>query len=56
MKTIHCRDAGFDCEQVVRGETEEEVINAATRHAKEVHGLEANPEMSRNIRGLIREE
>jgi predicted small metal-binding protein len=41
---------------VIRGKTEEEVMDAATRHNKEIHGQEADPEMARNMRGLIREE
>lgn len=56
MKTIHCRDAGFDCDGIVRGNTEEEVLLGAATHAKEVHGMEATPEMSRSLKGLIREE
>jgi predicted small metal-binding protein len=26
MKTINCKEAGFDCDHVVIGETEEEVM------------------------------
>lgn len=36
--TLACRDAGVDCPYVARGETEEEVLQDATKHVKEVHG------------------
>ena len=26
MKTINCREAGFDCDHIVKGETEEDVM------------------------------
>ena len=39
MKEMRCRDVGFDCEGVVTGETEYDVVREAAEHAKEVHGL-----------------
>lgn len=56
MKTLHCRDAGFDCDGIVRANSDEEVMEQATRHAREVHGVEATPEMQENLKILIREE
>ena len=38
-KVIRCSDVGFDCEGVVRAETEEEVLQMAAEHAKSVHGI-----------------
>jgi len=35
---LACRDAGVDCPYVSRGETEEEVLQDAGKHVKEVHG------------------
>jgi len=37
--TIACEDAGVTCPYVAQGETEEEVIQNATKHVKEVHGF-----------------
>jgi predicted small metal-binding protein len=57
MKTINCRQAGFDCDHVVRGETEEEVMKNGVEHAMKVHGMkeeDITPEMKQKIRGLIR--
>ena len=56
MKTLHCRDAGFDCEGVIRAGSDEEVLTQAAQHAREVHGVEATPEMQTNLKSLIREE
>lgn len=56
MKTLKCRDAGFDCDAVVRAETEQEVLEQAAAHAKEAHGVDVTPEMAQQIQGLIREE
>ena len=57
MKTINCREAGFDCDYIVRGETEEEVMKNGAEHAMKEHGMkeeDITPEMKQKIRGLIR--
>ncbi len=36
--TLACRDAGVDCPYVSKGETEEELLQDAGKHVKEVHG------------------
>lgn len=56
MKTLHCSDAGFDCDGVIQADTDQEVLSGATRHARDVHGVEATPEMTEQLRGLIRDE
>lgn len=43
MKTLHCRDAGFDCEGIIRAGTEEEVMTQAAKHALEVHDVKVTP-------------
>lgn len=42
-KTIRCRDLGFDCDAVVRAETEEDALRQVAEHAKAVHGIETVP-------------
>ena len=37
--TLACRDAGVDCDNVARGETEEEVLAEGLKHVKEAHGF-----------------
>jgi predicted small metal-binding protein len=39
-KVVHCRDVGFDCDGVVRAETEEEALAQVAAHVKAVHNLE----------------
>ena len=56
-KVVQCRDIGFDCEGVVRAETEEEVLAQAAQHAKMVHNLqEITPEVVKAVRSAIRDE
>jgi predicted small metal-binding protein len=57
MKTISCREAGFDCDHVVKGETEEDVMKNGAEHAMKVHGMkeeDITPELKQKIKGLIR--
>ena len=56
MKILHCRDAGFDCEGVIRANSEEEVLMLAAQHAQEVHGVSVTPEMAEQLRSLITDE
>ncbi len=56
MKVVHCRDVGFDCEGVVRAETEEEVLRQVAEHARTVHDVEVTPELAEQVKGLIRDE
>ena len=56
MKTIFCRDAGFDCDAVIRAETAQEVLNEATIHVKEVHGVTPSAEIAEDLALLIQEE
>ena len=57
MKTINCREAGFDCDYVVKGETEEEVMKNGIEHAKNARNMkeeDITPEIRQKIKGLIR--
>lgn len=57
MKVLRCRDVGFDCDGVMRGETEEEILKQAAEHAKSVHGLSQISEQAiEKIRALIHDE
>lgn len=56
MKTLHCRDAGFDCESVIKAATNEEVLSQAAVHAREVHGVTVTPELAVQLQTLIKEE
>lgn len=54
-KILHCRDAGFDCDAVVVGETLEEVMAQVSPHAADVHGVEVTPAMATQLTSLVRE-
>jgi predicted small metal-binding protein len=56
-KVVHCRDVGFDCDGVVRAETEEEVLAQVAAHAKAVHNLETvTEEVVEKVRQVMRDE
>lgn len=56
-KAIHCKDVGFDCDGVVRGGSEEEVMQLAAEHAKSVHGVtELTSEMVEKVQSVIRDD
>ena len=50
-----CRDAGFDCDAVVHGQDDEEVMAQAGPHAKEAHCVDVTPELGARIKTLIRD-
>lgn len=55
MKTLHCSDAGFECQAVIHAQTENEVLTQAAEHALTVHGTAVTPEMVDQIKTLIKE-
>jgi predicted small metal-binding protein len=57
QKVIHCRDVGFDCNGVIKANSEEEALKLAAEHAMKVHGLkEITPEIVKKVKSVIREE
>jgi predicted small metal-binding protein len=56
MKVLKCRDAGFDCDAVLRATSEGEVMERAVRHAQDTHGATLSPESMYEIRSMIKEE
>ena len=56
-KVIRCKDAGYECDAVIRGETEEDALKQAAAHAKEFHDLkEVTPEVVDKVRAIMRDE
>ena len=56
-KMVECAkvDPSSGCKQVIRGETEQEVMQKATEHAKQ-HGVrQMTPEMMNKVKANIRE-
>ena len=56
MKTLHCRDAGFDCEGVLQAATEEEILTQAAAHAQSAHNVQVTPELAEQIKTLIQDD
>lgn len=53
-KEIRCKDVGVDCDFVVTGETEEEIMKKAAEHAKKAHGMNEIPqELVQKVRAAI---
>jgi predicted small metal-binding protein len=56
-KVIHCSDIGFDCEGIVRADSDEEAVRLAMKHAQEVDGLEEiTPDIAEKVKASIRGE
>ncbi len=56
-KVLRCKDVGFDCEGVIRAETEEEVLKMAAEHAQSAHNLnELSDEVVEKVRSAICDE
>ena len=56
-KVLRCSDVGFDCDGVIRAETEEAVLKMAAEHAQLVHNLkELSDEVVEKVRAAIRDE
>ena len=55
-KVIRCRDVGFDCEGVIRAETEDQAMKQAAEHARTAHGVEVTPEVAAKVRSVMRDE
>lgn len=54
MKTLKCRDLGFDCDAQINAATEEDVLQQAATHAQSVHQLTVTPELAEQVKSLIR--
>ena len=56
-KILRCKDVGFDCDGVIRAETEEEVLKMAAEHAQSAHNLnELSNEVVEKVRAAICDE
>jgi predicted small metal-binding protein len=54
---LRCRDLGFDCDAVVRADSDEEVLQQAATHAREAHGLEDVPdELAQKVMASTQED
>ncbi len=60
-KAVSCRDVGIyaDCDDLLRGKTEAEVLQAAAAHGQRRHGMTyeelSDPRTERRVRDVIRD-
>jgi predicted small metal-binding protein len=56
-KVLECKDVGVDCDFVVRGKDEAEILRKAAEHAKGCHqNVQMTPQVQAKIRAAIKEE
>ncbi len=56
-KILSCRDVGVDCDFVVRGKDEADILRQAAAHAKGCHsGVQMTPAVQAKIRAAIKDE
>ena len=55
MKTLHCRDVGFNCAHIIQAETDDELLAQAAKHAAEVHHFTVTDKVEGQIRTMIRD-
>lgn len=54
---VRCRDVGFDCEGVVKADSEEELLAVVAEHAQTVHDVkEITPELVAKVKSVVRQE
>jgi predicted small metal-binding protein len=54
-KQLRCRDIGMNCDFEARGNTEEEVLQQASVHARNAHQItEMPPELAAKVKAAIR--
>ena len=56
MKTLRCREIGFDCDHEIRAESEDEVLRDAAAHAQTVHQVTVTPKLAEQVKSLIKVE
>jgi predicted small metal-binding protein len=59
MKTLSfCREAGFNCDYIVKGETDEEILMNSQQHAMSAHGMKVETfttQYKDKLKGLIKD-
>ncbi len=54
-KQLQCNDLMPGCDFVAKGETEQEVMQKAAAHAKDVHDIqEVTPDLAAKVKGAIK--
>ena len=57
MKVLKCRDVGVNCDEVIRGNSEAEILQKAAEHAKGCHqGVQMTPQLQAKLKSVIKDE
>jgi predicted small metal-binding protein len=56
MLVLRCRDMGFECEEVMRGQTEERLLQLAAKHALRTHGVKLTLDLAEQVKPYIFDE
>jgi predicted small metal-binding protein len=55
MRQLSCKEAGgSQCEAIIQGNTDDEVMQKASEHATKEHGMKVTPEMAESLRKMIK--
>ena len=58
MKSLSCRDAGFDCDYVVQAESDNEVFAQGQEHVFNAHGMKKHdfiPAFNEKLKSFIKD-
>ena len=56
-KVLKCRDVGVDCDEVIHGHNEAEIMQKAAQHAAGCHqGVKITPELKAKLVAAIKDE
>ncbi len=58
MKSVSCRDAGFDCDYTLEADSDDELFSKGEKHVFNVHGMKKEdfiPMFNERMRSSIRE-
>jgi predicted small metal-binding protein len=56
-KVMRCREVGVDCDFEAKGNSVEEIMQQAAKHAKEAHGMDTiPPELVEKVQKAIHDE
>ena len=56
-KTLACKDVGVDCDVVIKGKDEADILRQAAEHAKGCHNnIKITPEVQKKLIAAIKED
>jgi predicted small metal-binding protein len=58
MRSLSCRDAGFDCDYVVRAENDYEIFTESENHVFNAHGMKKQdfiPAFNEKLKSFIKD-